>query len=74
MHAADIMDNVSQSVIDFENHCILMHKSRQEVTSYTAESVIYCIDCECKIPERRKQVLPKAIRCVKCQELYDQDN
>ena len=74
MQSADIMDNASQSVIDFENHCIRAHQSKQAIHSDTASSVKYCIDCDCEIPERRKQAMPKAIRCVRCQEIYDQDN
>ena len=74
MYSADIVDNASQSVIDFENHCIQQHQSKQNAHSSTAESVLYCVDCEVKIPDRRKQVLPKAIRCVRCQEIHDQDN
>jgi len=74
MQSADIMDNASQSVIDFENQCIRAHQSKQAIYSDTAESVLYCVDCDVKIPERRKQVLPKAIRCVRCQEIYDQGN
>ncbi len=74
MHSADIMDNASQSVIDFENYCIQNHKSKQSTYSDTAKSVLYCVDCDTKIPEKRKQAIPNAIRCVKCQEIYDQDN
>lgn len=35
-------------------------------------AVRYCTDCGCLIPERRIQAIPTAIRCVKCQEVFEQ--
>ncbi len=31
----------------------------------------YCIDCDEKIPDARKNIYPSCCRCVKCQEDYE---
>lgn len=30
-----------------------------------------CEDCDTEIPERRRQQMPNATRCVKCQEIVE---
>lgn len=32
----------------------------------------YCVDCEQKIPVKRLEKIPTALRCVECQTIFEQ--
>lgn len=38
----------------------------------TANDAMYCVDCGRVIPEARKKAIPGSVRCVACQEAYDE--
>ncbi|MEM7541628.1 MAG: DksA/TraR family C4-type zinc finger protein [Pseudomonadota bacterium] len=37
------------------------------------ESLSECEDCEAPIPEARRQAVPGVKRCVRCQEVFDEE-
>jgi phage/conjugal plasmid C-4 type zinc finger TraR family protein len=47
----------------------LIMTARQRIGS--GESLEFCEDCECRIPEGRRAAVPGCRRCVKCQEEYE---
>jgi len=42
--------------------------------TYQGESAEYCVDCDAKIPARRRQAIPGVQRCVDCQQLAEHPN
>lgn len=32
---------------------------------------VRCIDCDCIIPQARRRAIPGCVRCVECQQEYD---
>jgi len=48
--------------------------NHQDRTRITTPSRINCIDCGEVIPELRRKLVAGCIRCVSCQELFDQES
>lgn len=58
----DIIDRAN-----IEAEAWLENKLHQVTKSQMPNDVTECIDCGEDIGEKRKQVLPHAVRCIKCQ-------
>jgi len=60
--------------IDKANELAEKHRESailKSVKSLKPNGIVYCIDCEAKIPEARKLAIPSCKRCIECQELHD---
>ena len=61
---SDIAD-IAQVEIDRENERAVINNKNLLQDS----GIIYCLDCEEKIPEARKKAMPSAKRCIECEDL-----
>lgn len=60
-------DMVDKANADFE--CWLQSKIRK--SQQPPNDMTDCVDCGNPIGEKRKQALPHAVRCVKCQQALE---
>ncbi len=60
---SDLVDKANAEQEQITNACIAL--ARRQLTTTTANTE--CIDCGNEIPPQRKQAVPSAVRCVKCQ-------
>ena len=57
--------NIAQIEIDRENQRAIINNKNLLQDS----GIIYCLDCEEKIPEARKKAMPSSTRCIECEDL-----
>lgn len=72
------MDSADRAILEnesFVNSALYHQRQRREKAELcheSKESVRYCIDCGKPIPAARLEAVPGALRCVKCQHLFEQ--
>ena len=47
---------------------------QDETPNYDETGKRLCLDCDMRIPTRRLQAVPNAVRCIDCQQLHEQRN
>lgn len=63
---SDIVDRAN-----LESEALLSEQIRQVTKGLIPNNLTDCIDCGEPIGEQRKQSVPWATRCTKCQTLYE---
>ena len=65
------MDEVDQAQLISDKY-LAVELARVRAGSVCADVIhLFCIDCERKIPKKRRQAVPGCERCVKCQEIFE---
>jgi len=73
---SDIIDDANERAEMFLEHSLQQHRKRtreDEVQIQIGDDVI-CIDCYGPIESQRLKFLPRAVRCVCCQQIRERSH
>jgi phage/conjugal plasmid C-4 type zinc finger TraR family protein len=62
----DAADEAAERIAAWNTQCLEQFRAAQ-----AGPGRLTCEDCDTEIPERRRQQMPSATRCVKCQEIVE---
>ena len=60
----DDVDRVAEFQAQLNQDAVVFFRN----TTLIRRSAFFCIDCDCRIPESRRQACPGCLRCTECQK------
>lgn len=70
----DVIDDAQVHEAHYQRLAMAAHIAQQEhAPQVILDDGVHCLDCDDLIPAARMEILPYAVRCVDCQELWELD-